>query len=159
MTGCETQNWINETMRDCPTLLKPQVFDQSQPVRFSHDLMLFQTPSFHLRSPLSVHGMASSFHLCSVSEMLLQLREQHFRFQIHLLLLFQCVKALMFVSSCSHSCCLFTSEHLILWSHLFAIMAQIYMSVWMYTCGCVLAADFLFLFVYFNFHHHQVTHN
>lgn len=83
-------------MRACFKAFKARVFDQSQPVLFSHELILFQVPSSHLRSLLSVCGMASSFYLCSISEN--STVATGAALQIHLLLL--CVFVFLSIDVC-----------------------------------------------------------
>lgn len=64
---------------------KARVFDQPQPVHFSHDLVLFHLPSSPLGSLFSICGMTSSFPLHSISENCT--RATGAALQIHLLLL------------------------------------------------------------------------
>lgn len=41
---CETQDWINRK----GSAFKARLFDQPEPVHFSHDLIVSHLPSFHL---------------------------------------------------------------------------------------------------------------
>lgn len=81
---CETQDWINKMKKKkwkslSQSAFKARVFDQPQPVHFSHDLILFHLPSSPLGSSFLSVGWPHLFICALYLRILQQLLEQHFR--------------------------------------------------------------------------------